>query len=137
MILTPRSLSLSRRTLPLRVSAKSLHMSTLPDTYTGALRPADKPEVNLVRLPLPTPRAGEVLVRNVAAAANPKDFKHSAREKNWSYVPGSDSAGVVVKLGEGAEKEGIELGMRVAAFAKMGTQDSKVSRRRWLTSYQY
>lgn len=124
-LLTPHILS--RRALPL--STKSFHMSasTLPDTYTGALRPADKPEVKLTRLPLPAPGPGEILVRNVAAAANPKDFKHPARENDWSYVPGSDSAGIVVRLGEGAEKEGLELGMRVAAFAKMGTQDSKVS----------
>lgn len=101
-------------------------MSTLPESYIGVLRPADKPEIKFTRLMLPEPGPGEVLVRNVAVAANPKDFKHPQREGNWGYVTGSDVAGVVVKLGEGVEKEGIEVGMRVVAFAKMGTQDSKV-----------
>ena len=101
-------------------------MSNLPESYIGVILPADAPEIKLERISLPSPASGEVLVRNVAAAANPKDFKHPAREGNWSYVQGSDVAGVVVKVGDGAEAEGIKVGMRVAAFAKMGTQDSKV-----------
>ena len=64
--------------------------------------------------PVPTPGAGEVLVRLEAAALNPIDCavqQFGLFVDTYPAVIGCDGAGVVVALGEGVE--GISVGDRV------------------------
>ncbi len=69
------------------------------------------PEVlKVVDLPEPEPGPGEVRVRVQAVAVNPTDitFRTGGRaaqlaERPTPYVPGMDVAGIVDKLGEGAD----------------------------------
>src|SRR3954451_24465167 len=65
----------------------------------------------LMELPKPTPAAGEVLVRLVAASPNP--FDRAVYDGFLRHVPhafplviGFDGAGIVEELGEGAERFG-------------------------------
>jgi NADPH:quinone reductase-like Zn-dependent oxidoreductase len=73
------------------------------------------PEV--VALPAPRPRAGEVLVRVRATSVNPIDWKQVAGRyrpiltARFPFVPGYDLAGEVVALGPGVE--GFSVGQRV------------------------
>ena len=65
---------------------------------------------------VPTPKAGEVLLRIESAALNPVDWKIHDLGFGVSEYPailGSDSAGVIVALGEGVTK--VKVGDRVYA----------------------
>lgn len=75
-------------------------------------------------LPVSLPGPNEVLIKNVAVASNPKDWKIPLYNANYSCVEGNDVAGVVVKVGEGVTE--FKEGDRVAAFSKMSTMDPKV-----------
>ncbi|KAL1738964.1 chaperonin 10-like protein, partial [Schizophyllum fasciatum] len=50
----------------------------------------------------PTPGPGEILIKNVAVAANPKDWKAPQwiYAPNEGYVEGNDVAGTIAALGE-------------------------------------
>lgn len=50
---------------------------------------------------VPTPGKDEILVKNVAVASNPKDWKVPLRIPTWSGVEGNDVAGHVEAVGEG------------------------------------
>jgi zinc-binding alcohol dehydrogenase/oxidoreductase len=75
----------------------------------------DKSPVNLKTISVPEPGVGEVLVNLKAAAMNRRDFyilNRAPFTKNWApFVPGSDGAGVVTKLGENVE--GWDIGDQV------------------------
>lgn len=65
-----------------------------------------EPEVmKLVEMPVPSPGAGEVLVRVHAVGVNPVETYIRAgtyaRKPELPYTPGNDGAGVVEKVGEG------------------------------------
>lgn len=69
-------------------------------------------------LPVPAPRAGEVLIRVVASSVNPADVKlrrHGGALVPRSGVLGMDVAGVVVALGEGVSE--YRIGDRVFGCA--------------------
>ena len=71
----------------------------------------------LVR-PTPTPKEGEILVRNYAIAANPVDWKIQELGifiTKFPTVLGSDAAGVVTAVGPGVTK--FKVGDRVTGFA--------------------
>ena len=104
--------------------SSSFAPESLPKTQMGVLRDETSARI-ITDLPVPTPGQGEVLIKNVAAASNPKDYKHPARERNYNYVTGNDIAGYVVAIGEGVKD--IVVGERVAAFTRLDMQDSKVS----------
>lgn len=96
----------------------------IPDTQLGLLR--DESGAGHIRsFPIPEPGPNEVLIKNVAAASNPKDWKYPLWGKDFSYIEGSDVAGEIVKLGEGVSD--LKVGQRVAAFTKMATKQNKVS----------
>ena len=96
--------------------------SSLPDQQLGVL---STPTSNTIQtFPVPEPGPNEVLIRNVAVASNPKDWKVPSRVKDYSSIEGNDVAGYIVKVGEGVTE--YKGGERVAAFTKMGTQDPKV-----------
>jgi NADPH2:quinone reductase len=68
----------------------------------------DTPE--LMELPIPRPRPGEVLVEVGAASVNPMDWRMAAGEferqlpHTFPLILGVDGAGTVVELGEGARR---------------------------------
>lgn len=100
-------------------------MSTtqLPSTQLGVLTTKD--DSKLQTFPVPSPGPGEVLIRNVAVASNPKDWKVPRRYDVYAFIEGNDIAGYVVKVGEGVSE--FKGGEKVAALTKMNTKDNKVS----------
>ena len=94
----------------------------LPSTHLAVLVTASG--ATLQSFPVPRPGPGEVLIKNAAVAANPKDWKVPARVPNYAFIEGNDVAGTIVVVGEGVTE--YKGGERVAAFTKMGTGDNKV-----------
>ncbi|HEX6636723.1 MAG TPA: NADP-dependent oxidoreductase [Steroidobacteraceae bacterium] len=64
--------------------------------------------------PVPKPAAGEVLIRVRAAGVNPVDWKIAQRR--IGMIPGTDVAGTIDSLGEGAT--GFTVGEAVAGWAR-------------------
>ena len=89
---------------------------SVPKTQIGLIQD-ESGAGHLKTFPVPEPGPREVLIKNVAVASNPKDWKGPIFLKNFNYIEGSDVAGEIVKLGEGVT--GLKVGQRVAAFLKM------------------
>lgn len=91
--------------------------------------------LRVARVPLPSLRPDEVLVRTAYASVNFADVKarrgrhHGASDV--PYVPGLDVSGTVAALG--AEVEGLALGQRVAAATEGGAYAEWVRARAVLT----
>lgn len=100
----------------------------IPETQIAVLLGPN--ERSLATIPVGKPGPNEVLIENVAVAANPKDWK--AAEMMYApgekFVEGNDVAGTIVAVGEGVSE--YKVGSRVAAFSKMGTKDNKGSQSR-------
>ncbi|HEV2576380.1 MAG TPA: quinone oxidoreductase [Acidobacteriaceae bacterium] len=80
------------------------------------------PEVlELVEVPRPEPKAGEVLVRIAASGVNFIDtyFREGRYPEKLPFIPGQEAAGVVEKLGEGVT--GFAVGDHVAWNGTRGT----------------
>lgn len=80
------------------------------------------PEVlELVEIPRPEPKAGEVLVRVAASGVNFIDtyFREGRYPEKLPFIPGQEAAGVVEKLGEGVT--GFAAGDHVAWNGTRGT----------------
>ncbi|ORY91701.1 chaperonin 10-like protein [Leucosporidium creatinivorum] len=75
----------------------------------------------LVERPIPTPDAGEILIKNVVVSSNPKDWKLPFYLAPYAAVEGNDVAGLVEEVGEGVTD--YKKGDKVAAFSKMRTAD--------------
>jgi hypothetical protein len=83
----------------------------------------------IIDSPIPTPGPNQVVIRNVVAGTNPKDWKYpvimSAMAKGdpakqpKPQNPGDDVAGFVHAVGEGVTE--FHVGDRVAAFHEMRT----------------
>jgi NADPH:quinone reductase-like Zn-dependent oxidoreductase len=97
-------------------------MTSLPEMQLGLL--STKTEIKFQQFPVPTPGPNEVLIKNVAVASNPKDWKVPQWMDNYVGVEGNDIAGHIVKVGEGVTE--YKGGERVAAFTKMRSMDPKV-----------
>lgn len=85
---------------------------------TAAIVPSIGAPVELRQVPIPTPGAHEILVRNVAIAVNPVDWKLQAYGlwlKNFPTVLGSDVAGVVESVGP--EVTNFKAGDRVTGYS--------------------
>jgi NADPH:quinone reductase len=68
-------------------------------------------------LPIPTPGKGEVLIKNLAISQNPADWKQFDNHfwiPELPFVLGTDTAGVVVSIGEGVEE--LREGDKVRTF---------------------
>ncbi|TRM69840.1 chaperonin 10-like protein [Schizophyllum amplum] len=99
---------------------------TVPDTQIGVL--VGVSERTLTTVPVGKPGPDEVLIKNIAVASNPKDWKvaHWALQRLGDsdlHVEGNDVAGIIVAVGEGVSE--YKIGARVAAFSKMYTKDNK------------
>lgn len=70
-------------------------------------------------LEIPVPGDDEILVKNVAVASNPKDWKVPMWMPDWHAVEGNDIAGTVAKVGKDVTE--FKEGDRVAAFTVMRT----------------
>lgn len=80
------------------------------------------PEVlNLVEIPAPEPKPGEVLVRVAASGVNFIDtyFREGRYPADLPFIPGQEAAGVVEKLGPGVT--GFAIGDHVAWNGTRGT----------------
>lgn len=96
---------------------------SLGDRQIGVIRD-ESGTGHLKTFSIPEPEANEILIRNVAVASNPKDWKYPLWGIDYSYIEGNDVAGDIVKLGEGVKD--LKVGQRVAAFTKMSTKQNKV-----------
>ena len=92
---------------------RALVVDSLEQNYAG---------VSLKDIPTPTPRAGEVLVRVLAAGVNFPDLLMTRGEYQMKppppFVGGMELAGEIVGLGEGVE--GWAIGDAVVGGAKLG-----------------
>ncbi|TDL25380.1 GroES-like protein [Rickenella mellea] len=82
-----------------------------------------KNSVELQSFPIPVPGPKEVLIKNVAVASNPKDWKYPIWIADYAAIEGNDVAGYIESVGEGVTE--FKKGDRVAAFSKMATQENK------------
>ncbi|KAI1038133.1 hypothetical protein LB503_012042 [Fusarium chuoi] len=82
-----------------------------------AVLPVKQGQLIIQQRPVPTPKQGELLVRNAVVAANPSDWKFQALglSSKFPAVLGSDLAGVVVSVGSDATR--FKPGDRVIGFA--------------------
>ncbi|KZV68035.1 GroES-like protein [Peniophora sp. CONT] len=91
-----------------------------PSTHAAAVV-TEKGDIELRTLAIPKPDDGEVLVKVIATALNPADWKSAKLWTKPGVVAGNDFAGVVDELGPGAAKAtGLKVGDRVATFATGG-----------------
>ncbi|KAF4346019.1 oxidoreductase [Fusarium beomiforme] len=93
----------------------------MPHTFkpnVAALLPTKQGRITIGQRPIPTPGEGELLVRNMAVAANPSDWKVQSLGiliTEYPAVLGSDLAGIVDSVGPGVTR--FKAGDRVVAFA--------------------
>jgi len=88
----------------------------------GVFFSAELPELCEIRdVDTPEPDADEILVKNVAVASNPKDWKLPLWMKDWQAIEGNDVAGYVEAVGSQVSE--FKKGDRVAGFSKMKTAD--------------
>ncbi|KAE8156843.1 chaperonin 10-like protein [Aspergillus tamarii] len=75
----------------------------------------DAVDVHVHQVPIPKPRAGQILIKVVASGTNPKDWKFPAWMEKFNGVnTGDDIAGYVHEIGDGVL--GFQVGDRVAAY---------------------
>lgn len=89
-------------------------MTSIPTTQKALFIESLKGAWVVRDTPVPTPIAGELLVRVEAAGLNPLDWKIHDRGlivQTYPAIIGLDGAGVVVALGEGVER--FKVGDRV------------------------
>ena len=98
-------------------------MTSLPSRQIGVIRD-ENGEGHLKAFPVPEPGPNEVLIKNVAVASDPKDWKYPQWSNDYSYVEGNDVAGTIVGVGDAVKD--LRVGQRVAAFTRMSTKQNKV-----------
>ncbi|KAL1725792.1 chaperonin 10-like protein [Schizophyllum commune] len=96
---------------------------TIPETQTAVL--VGPKERKLAAIPVGQPGSDEVLIKNIAVASNPKDWKGPKwfYGENEAYVEGNDVAGIIVAVGQDVSE--YKVGDRVAAFTKIRSRDNK------------
>lgn len=90
---------------------------TIPQTQTALTLSSPGQPFTVSTRPVPAPGPGQVLIKVHAAALNPiDDFvqRMGFLVQEWPFVAGSDGAGEVVAIGEGARESGrVKVGDRV------------------------
>ncbi len=81
-------------------------------------------KLELCEIPVPRPRAGQVLIRMAAAPFNPSDLGALAglsysSERTYPFTPGLEGSGTVVEVGDGLMPRMLN-GRRVACAASLG-----------------
>jgi NADPH:quinone reductase-like Zn-dependent oxidoreductase len=94
----------------------------IPETFLGVGYTRDRAGLPLeaVRVPVPRPAAGQVLIRVAASSLNPLEYKLADLNfmgRTPPVVLGLDLAGVVVAVGDGVS--GVAVGDAVAAMADL------------------
>ncbi|KAF5543557.1 oxidoreductase [Fusarium phyllophilum] len=102
-------------------------MSNTLEINVAAVLPAKQGQLVIQQRPVPTPKKGELLVRNSAVTANPSDWKIQALglSTNFPAVLGSDLSGVVVSVGPDVTR--FKPGDRVIGFA-LGVIDENINK---------
>jgi hypothetical protein len=95
--------------LPIREFSKSTRFSMKEAIV------AKGPKVTLHDVPVPKPKAGQVLIKVIYSGSNPKDWKRPSLGE--PHNSGDDIAGVVESVGENVTE--FKQGDRVAAFHEM------------------
>jgi len=92
-------------------------MSHTFEPNVAAVLPVKQGQLTIQQRPVPTPKEGELLVRNAVVAANPSDWKIQALglSTNFPAVLGSDLSGIVISIGPGVTR--FKPGDRVIGFA--------------------
>ncbi|KAI1064383.1 hypothetical protein LB506_007996 [Fusarium annulatum] len=92
-------------------------MSHTVEPNIAAVLPVKQGQLTIQQRPVPTPKEGELLVRNAVVAANPSDWKFQTLglSRKFPAVLGSDLAGVVVSVGSDVIR--FKPGDRVIGFA--------------------
>src|ERR1700744_3002720 len=95
---------------------------TIPETFLGVGYTRDRAGLPLkaVRVRVPQPVAGQVLIRVAASSLNPLEYKLADLNfmgRTPPVVLGLDLAGVVVAIGSGVQ--GLAVGDAVAAMADL------------------
>jgi NADPH:quinone reductase-like Zn-dependent oxidoreductase len=98
------------------------HTQQIPETYLGVGYTRDRAGLPLeaVRVPVPRPAAGQVLIRVAASSLNPLEYKLADLNFMGRTPPvalGLDLAGAVVAVGDGVS--GVAVGDAVAAMADL------------------
>ena len=98
------------------------HTQTIPETFLGVGYARDRAGLPLeaVRVPVPQPAAGQVLIRVAASSLNPLEYKLADLNfmgRTPPVVLGLDLAGVVAAVGDGVS--GVAVGDAVAAMADL------------------
>ena len=89
---------------------------SLPTTQKALFLLAPRGDWAVGPNPVPTPEKGEVIVRIEGSALNPVDWKIHDFDfgvPEYPTVLGTDSAGVVVAVGEGVDEKKVKVGDRV------------------------
>ncbi|KAM5352742.1 hypothetical protein ACJ41O_005464 [Fusarium nematophilum] len=76
-------------------------------------------QVQIHEVPIPTPKAGQVLVKVAVSGTNPKDWKVPSLFFKRPFNSGDDIAGIVEAVGDGVSE--FKPGDRVAALHQIGT----------------
>ncbi|KAL9562636.1 hypothetical protein ACKAV7_013200 [Fusarium commune] len=102
-------------------------MSHTFEPNVAAVLPVKQGQLTIQQRPVPTPKEGELLVRNAVVAANPSDWKiqTSGLSTNFPAILGSDLSGVVVSIGPGVTR--FKPGDRVIGFA-LGVIDETIDK---------
>ena len=85
---------------------------------TGAILKGKGERLVIEKRAIPTPKAGQVLVKNYALATNPVDWKiqdYGLFVRSWPTILGSDVCGIVEAVGEGVTH--FKKGDRVTGYA--------------------
>ncbi|KAK2125260.1 hypothetical protein NOF04DRAFT_1372941 [Fusarium oxysporum II5] len=92
-------------------------MSHTFEPNVAAVLPVKQGQLTIQQRPVPTPKEGELLIRNAVVAANPSDWKIQALglSSNFPAVLGSDLSGIVISIGPGVTR--FKPGDRVIGFA--------------------
>ena len=94
---------------------------SIPSTMGAVQQDEPNGKLTLREIPVPQPRAGQVLIRMAAAPINPSDLGALAGlsyggERKYPFTPGLEGSGTVVETGGGPMPRLLK-GRRVACFA--------------------
>jgi NADPH2:quinone reductase len=96
---------------------------SIPSTMKAVQLDEPNGELTLREIPVPHPRAGQVLIRMAAAPINPSDLGELtglsySGDRKYPFTPGSEGSGTVVEAGDGLMSRFLK-GRRVACNASL------------------